>query len=137
MKKPILTPYQCETHGIVVTVLPAFLAHESDPLNYKFVWGYAIRIRNTTDHSVQLMERHWIIFDGNGRKEEVRGDGVVGDQPVIMPGTFHDYKSGVPLSTPSGMMQGRYRFVNNDGTDFWVDIPAFSLDSEHDLAHRH
>lgn len=136
-KKPILTPYQSMTEGIAVTVLPAFLAHESNPVEHKYVWGYSIRIRNTTDQSVQLIDRHWIIFDSNGRKEEVRGSGVLGDQPVIKPGTHYDYKSGVPLNTPSGMMQGRYRFIRGDGSHFWVDVPAFSLDSEHETRNHH
>jgi ApaG protein len=125
------------THGIMVTVLPAFLEHESDPIKMKFVWGYAIRIRNTTDQSVQLTDRHWIVYDAKGRKEETRGEGVIGEQPVIMPGMHYDYKSGVPLQTPSGMMEGRYRFVNNDGSDFWVTIPAFSLDSQYDNTQHH
>ena len=133
----ILTPYQANTDGIVVTVMPAFLTHESNPAEQKFVWGYAIRIRNMTDQSVQLRDRHWIIYDANGRKEEVVGEGVVGDQPVIKPHDHYDYKSGVPLSTPSGMMQGRYRFTTAHGTDIWVDIPAFSLDSPHDAGVKH
>lgn len=133
----ILTPYQTETHGIVVTVMPAYLKHESDPDNHKFVWGYAIRIRNTSDHSVQLRDRHWIIYDANGRKEEVRGEGVIGEQPVIKPKDHYDYKSGVPLTTPSGLMRGQYRFTNAQGDEFWVDIPAFSLDSPHDTGAKH
>lgn len=133
----ILTPYQAETHGIVVTVMPAYLAHESDPGAHKYMWGYAIRIRNTTDQSVQLRDRHWIIYDAMGRKEEVRGEGVVGEQPVIKPNDHYDYKSGVPLSTPSGLMRGQYRFTNAQDTEFWVDIPAFSLDSPHDTAAKH
>jgi ApaG protein len=136
-KKPILTPYQSGNNGIVVTVLPAFLAHESDLAAHKFVWGYAIRIRNMTDQSVQLTERHWIIFDALGRKEEVRGEGVVGEQPIIKPGSYFDYNSGVPLTTPSGMMRGRYRFTTAQGEPFWVDIPAFSLDSEHETRNHH
>ena len=130
----ILTPYQAETRGIVITVMPAFLPHESDPVAQKYMWGYAIRIRNLTEHSVQLRDRHWIIYDAVGRKEEVQGAGVVGDQPVIKPGAHYDYKSGVPLTTPSGLMRGQYRFTTSDGSEFWADIPAFSLDSPHDAA---
>ena len=133
----ILTPYQMETHGLVVTVMPAYLAHESDPAEERYVWGYAIRIRNTTDQSAQLVERHWIIYDALGRKEEVMGEGVVGDRPVIKPHDFYDYKSGVPLKTPSGLMQGRYRFTTTQNESFWVDIPPFSLDSPHDGASKH
>jgi ApaG protein len=133
----ILTPYQAETHGIVVTVMPAFLARESDPAEQTYMWGYNVRIRNTRPDSVQLRDRHWIIYDGLGRKEEVRGEGVIGEQPIIKPGTFYDYKSGVPLTTPSGLMSGQYRFTTSDGSEFWVDIPAFSLDSPHDDAVKH
>ena len=137
MAATILTPYQSETQGIVITVMPAFLAHESDPVQNKYMWGYAIRIRNTTSQSVQLRDRHWIIYDAAGRKEEVQGEGVIGEQPVIKPGSHYDYNSGVPLTTPSGLMSGRYRFTTSDNTEFWVEIPAFSLDSPHDDGVKH
>jgi ApaG protein len=137
MSKQILTPYVAVTNEVVVTVLPAFLEHESEPAKMKFVWGYAIRIRNNSDESIQLTDRHWIVYDAQGRKEEVRGQGVIGEQPVIMPGMHYDYKSGVPLDTPSGIMEGRYRFAKNDGSDFWVTIPTFSLDSPYDTSNKH
>jgi ApaG protein len=136
-KTNILTPYVAVTDDVVVTVLPAFLEHESDHAKQLYVWGYAIRIRNNRDDSIKLAERHWIVYDAQGRKEETRGDGVVGEQPVIMPGLHYDYKSGVPLKTPSGMMEGRYRFIRNDNSDFWVTIPSFSLDSPYDTSNHH
>lgn len=133
----ILTPYQQATHGIVVTVMPTYLAHQSKPEDHHFIWNYHIRIRNTNDYSVQLLERHWIIYDAKGLKDDIRGDGVFGEQPVIKPHSHFDYQSSVPLKTPSGIMQGRYRFITTDDTKFWVDIPAFSLDSPHDKTHKH
>lgn len=136
-KAPILTPYVAVTDQVVVTVLPAFLEHESEPEKQRYIWGYAIRIRNNRDDSIKLIDRHWIVYDALGRKEETRGTGVVGEQPVIMPGLHYDYKSGVPLSTPSGLMEGRYRFTRHDGSDFWVTIPSFSLDSPYDTSNKH
>ena len=124
-----ISPYQATESGITVTVLPSYLPHQSDPAEDRYVWGYTIRIRNDNDYSVQLSERHWIIYDAMGRKDEVRGEGVVGQTPVIKPATHFEYASFIPLTTSSGLMQGRYRLIRADGSIMWVKIPAFSLDS--------
>ena len=120
--------YNCLTNSIRVTVEPHYLEEESDPERERFFWAYAIEIGNEGLASVQLLARHWRITDGNGHVEEVRGAGVVGEQPHIDPGKAFSYTSGCPLSTPSGIMVGSYQIVGADGEAFTVDIPAFSLD---------
>ena len=120
--------YSSVTNSVRVTVKPLYLEEESDPERGRFFWAYAIEIGNEGSRSVQLLARHWRITDGNGQVEEVRGDGVVGEQPEINPGNSFSYTSGCPLSTPSGIMVGSYQMVGADGEIFSVDIPAFSLD---------
>ncbi len=120
--------YSSVTNGIRVTVEPHYLAEESDPERGRFFWAYTIEIGNEGARSVQLLARHWRITDGNGRVEDVRGLGVVGEQPQINPGSSFSYTSGCPLSTPSGIMVGSYQMVGEDGDVFIVAIPAFSLD---------
>jgi ApaG protein len=105
------------------------MADRSEPDSGRWFWGYTINIRNKSARTVQLMHRHWRITDGNGRLEEVKGPGVVGEQPIIPPGELFSYTSGCPLPTPSGIMAGSYRFVDEAGEGFDVAIPAFSLDS--------
>lgn len=122
-------PYETETYGVVVRVLPEYLAERSEPASREYFWRYTIEIENGIDEVIQLMSRHWIITDQNGRRQEVRGDGVVGEQPRLMPGERFVYASGCPLSEPSGMMMGSYRMRREDGEEFNVSIPAFSLDS--------
>ncbi|MBV9633866.1 MAG: Co2+/Mg2+ efflux protein ApaG, partial [Methylobacteriaceae bacterium] len=112
-----------------VTVLPEFLPDRSEPSEGRFVWAYTIEITNHSDQAVQLKSRHWIITDARGHMEEVRGPGVVGEQPVLNPGDAFRYTSGCPLSTPSGIMSGTYRMAGADGRAFDIEIPAFSLDS--------
>ncbi len=114
------------TRGITVRVAPRFLPEQSDPDDSRFVWSYHVRIENHSNDIVQLMRRHWIITDGDGRISEVDGEGVVGDQPVIAPGGSFDYISGCPLPTPSGSMAGSYR-MDGPGGGFDVTIPHFSL----------
>ena len=121
--------YRAVTRNIQVTVLPEFLADRSDPSESQFVWAYTIEIANLGDIDVQLVSRHWRITDGEGRLEEVKGPGVVGEQPILKPGDSFRYTSGCPLRTPSGIMTGSYRMVNGDGVAFDIEIPAFSLDS--------
>jgi ApaG protein len=123
--------YTAVTHRIKVTVEPTFEPERSDPDERRFFWRYAIEIANLGDQSVTLMERHWRITDADGRQQDVRGPGVVGEQPTIRPGESFRYASGCPLTTPSGMMAGEYRMVGEDGQSFDVAIPAFSLDSPH------
>ncbi|TAK48555.1 MAG: Co2+/Mg2+ efflux protein ApaG [Xanthobacteraceae bacterium] len=121
--------YRAITAAIEVTVEPRFLAERSSPELGHFFWAYTITIANHGDGAVQLVTRHWVITDGTGRVEEVRGDGVVGEQPVLEPGESFEYTSGVPLNTPSGFMTGSYGMIDDDGEPFNIAIPTFSLDS--------
>jgi len=123
--------YQAVTQGVRVTVEPAFDPERSEPEESSFFWRYSIEIANLGDKTVTLKERHWRITDAAGRQQEVRGPGVVGEQPTLKPGEAFRYTSGCPLTTPSGMMVGEYRMVGEDGGSFEVAIPAFSLDSPH------
>ena len=120
--------YKAETKGISVSVEPEYLEDRSDPSEQRFFWAYTVEIANDTAAPVQILARHWIITDQNGRREDVRGLGVVGEQPLIEPGESFTYTSGCPLPTPSGTMVGSYEAIGEDGRVFSVDIPAFSLD---------
>ena len=120
--------YEAETRDIRVRVTPTFLDGESDPDEGRWVWAYHIEIENKGALEVQLLARRWTITDALGHVEEVRGPGVVGEQPVIPPGQSYAYASGCPLPTSSGSMQGAYRMVDEAGASFDVAIPAFSLD---------
>ncbi len=122
-----LFAHAAETAGITVRVQPHFAAEHSDPDRGRWAWTYHVRIENGTDRAVQLLDRHWIITDGTGRRTEVEGPGVVGEQPVIAPGESFDYVSGCPLPTPWGRMEGSYGMVAADGSRFRVAIPAFDL----------
>ncbi len=121
--------YEAVTHRVKVTVEPAFDPERSDPDQRLYFWRYSIEIANLGDKPVTLMERHWRITDADGRQQEVRGPGVVGEQPTIEPGKSFSYTSGCPLTTPSGMMVGEYMMVDPEGRSFKVSIPPFSLDS--------
>ncbi len=120
--------YTAQTDGILVRVRPSFLAAQSDPDEGRWVWAYQIEIVNLTGSPVQLVARRWTISDAYGRLEEVRGQGVVGEQPVIEPGDSYAYVSGCPLTTPSGSMVGAYYLKDVEGQMFEVAIPHFSLD---------
>ena len=121
--------YRARTRQIEVTVEPNFLPERSAPERGQFFWSYTITITNGGPLTVQLKTRHWVITDATGRTQEVRGEGVVGEQPVLAPGEHFKYTSGVPLPTPSGFMPGSYRMLGDDGEQFDITIPAFSLDS--------
>jgi len=121
--------YTQTTHDIVVTVDPAYLAEQSEPDEAHYVWKYHIRIENRGSMTVQLRKRYWRITNAMGQTQEVRGAGVVGEQPVLAPGQAYEYTSRAPLSTPSGIMIGSYQMENSAGERFEVGIPAFSLDS--------
>ncbi len=121
--------YRAVTRQIEVTVEPNFVPGESSPERSRYFWSYTIVITNTGTETVQLRRRHWIITDANGRQEEVKGEGVIGEQPVLGPGERFEYTSGVPLSTASGFMTGRYQMVSETGERFEIDVPTFSLDS--------
>jgi ApaG protein len=120
--------YRKTTGDIEVVVAPEYLPDHSDPTQNRYVWAYTIEIANHGDVDVQLVSRHWLITDGNGNRQEVRGPGVVGEQPVLSPNTRFRYTSGCPLSTPSGIMVGTYQMVDANGRQFDIAIPAFSLD---------
>jgi ApaG protein len=122
-----LFPYEATTHDITVRVSVSYLPEQSEPAHGRWFWAYHIRIENDGDQPVQLLTRHWVITDGRGGIEEVKGDGVVGDQPMIDPGDSYDYVSGCPLKTASGSMEGSYGMMNVDGEHFDIDIPLFPL----------
>ena len=121
--------YSAITQQIKVTVRPEFSAERSEPDENRYFWVYTIEIANLGASTVRLTHRHWRITDALGREEEVRGPGVVGEQPLLAPGQAFRYSSGCPLTTPSGIMRGEYRMVDEDGRAFDIEIPAFSLDS--------
>jgi ApaG protein len=123
--------YRAVTRKVEVTVTPRFLPERSSPDNGYFFWAYTIDITNLGNETVQLKTRHWRITDALGRLQEVKGAGVVGEEPVLKPGESFEYTSGVPLPTPSGFMAGTYGMVTTDGAPFDIDIPAFSLDSSY------
>ncbi len=114
-------------YELSVSVRPQYLDAHSNPEEQHFVFAYTVTIRNTGEHTAQLMSRHWIITDANNQVEEVRGDGVVGEQPVLKPGESFEYTSGCPLTTPVGSMRGTYQCVADDGTAFEATIPEFVL----------
>ena len=122
-----LFPYVAETRGVIVRVSVSYLPEQSEPRRGRWFWAYHIRIENEGPMSVQLLTRHWIITDGRGARHSVEGEGVVGEQPLIMPGASFDYVSGCPLATPTGHMQGTYHMLGEDGSAFDVDIPKFAL----------
>ena len=121
--------YQALTRNIEVTVTPQYLPERSSPESNEYFWAYTIEIINRGTDTVQLRTRHWRIIDAMGRRQEVRGAGVVGKQPVLKPGESFEYTSGVPLPTPSGFMTGSYGMVSANGEPFDIAIPTFSLDS--------
>ena len=124
--------YRETTAGITVTVKPYYLEDQSEPDEQRFVWAYHVRIENNGQRTVQLRNRYWRITDSRGRIQEVRGAGVVGEQPVLRPGDSFEYTSGTPLPTPSGIMGGTYQMeASETGERFDVMIPSFSLDSPH------
>lgn len=123
------------TEGIHIAVQSYFLDEQSKPDYGQYVWAYRIQISNLSDRTVQLINRHWIITDGVGAVQEVKGVGVIGEQPIIRPGQSFTYTSGTPLSTPSGFMRGSYEMRREDGQLFPATIPAFSLDSPHISLH--
>ena len=124
--------YSETTHGITVTVRPVFLDEQSAPAENRYVWAYFVRIENASDRTVTLRSRWWHITDARGRVQEVRGAGVVGEQPTLKPGDTYSYTSGCPLKTSSGFMVGAYQMQLVSGEFINVEIPAFSLDSPHE-----
>jgi ApaG protein len=120
--------WEATTREVVVRVCPTFMPEQSDPERGRWFWAYVVEIENHGREVVQLISRHWIITDAQNRVEEVRGEGVVGEQPTLKPREAFRYTSGCPLTTSSGSMRGAYQMVNDLGVSFDVTIPEFSLD---------
>src|SRR3984885_9125040 len=121
-------PYMAITRGIAVSVEPAYLEANSSPESSQYLWAYRVTIENQGRETVQLLSRHWMITNARGELTEVKGPGVVGEQPVLKPGESYQYTSGAPLNTPSGMMGGAYTMESESGERFDIEIPTFSLD---------
>lgn len=116
-----------ERYEFTVAVETAYLREQSTPEENQFVFAYTISITNTGAVPATLMRRHWVITDANNKVQEVRGDGVVGEQPHLRPGQTFQYTSGAILETPVGCMEGTYDIVADDGTEFVSPIPVFNL----------
>jgi len=122
--------YTLTTDSVEVTVLPVYIEEQSIPYENCYVWIYNVKIKNKSSSTIQLLSRHWQIIDYKGKVNEIAGAGVIGEQPVIKPGEVFRYTSGTYLNAPSGIMQGRYKFLNEESTKvFEVMIPPFSLGS--------
>lgn len=117
----------CETQGVKITARPSYLADQSQPDQNQWVWSYRITVTNDSDEVVQLVDRHWLITDACGEVQEVRGEGVVGQQPVLTPGEEFSYESFCPLATDYGFMRGSYGMIKGDGTRFEAIIAPFVL----------
>jgi len=116
-----------EASGIRIDANAYYLEEQSKPEERRYVFAYTINIHNVGDTPAQLLTRHWLITDADGRVQEVHGDGVIGEQPNIAPGHTHTYSSGAVLETPVGTMEGRYGMVTDEGIDFETPIPLFRL----------
>jgi ApaG protein len=122
-----------EKHEIQVSVKTAYLPTQSAPEQNRYVFAYTITITNTGKVPAKLVTRHWLITDANNRTHEVRGEGVVGEQPYLIPGMSFEYTSGTVLETPVGVMRGSYQLIADDGTPFDAEIPAFTLSTPRTL----
>jgi len=129
--------YERTTRGIRVAVKPAYLDDQSDPLEGRYVWSYAVTIENLGSETVQLISRYWHITDACGYVQEARGLGVVGEQPLLEPGQTFQYASGCPLTTASGAMVGTYEMKASSGETFDVHIPIFLLESPYERRQIH
>jgi ApaG protein len=116
------------TRGIAVSVEPTYLEARSSPDSSQYFWAYRVIIENQGPETVHLLSRHWMITNSRGELTEVKGAGVVGEQPTLKPGERFEYTSGAPLNTPSGMMGGAYQMESEGGERFDIEIPTFSLD---------
>jgi ApaG protein len=121
------------TNGVRVTVSTVYVPSQSAPTGHRYVFAYTIRIANESPMTVQLKNRHWVITHGTGKVEEVRGPGVVGQQPVLKPGEHFEYTSGCVLETPRGTMHGTYEMHASDGNVFEAEIAPFQLAMPHSL----
>ena len=129
--------YEEMTGDIKVRAMPSYLEDQSSPDEGYYFWAYTIEIENQGSETVQLRSRFWRITDANGQVQEVRGVGVVGEEPFIEPGDTYSYTSGAPLPTASGIMEGSYQMQGQAGHLFDVRIPTFSLDSPYVAHHYH
>lgn len=120
-------PFSEVTQDIKIEISPSFMSEQSDPQRSFYFFSYKVKVTNEGSEKVQLLRRHWIIVDGEGKTEEVEGAGVVGLQPKIEAGHTFEYSSFCPLQTPTGSMRGRYLFSNSSGQEFWVTVPEFIL----------
>lgn len=118
---------------IGIDVETHYIEEQSSPTEDRYVFAYTITIRNNGEQPAKLLARHWVITDGDGNTQEVRGEGVVGEQPHIGPGDYFRYTSGTVLDTPVGTMQGSYQMLADDGTEFEAPIPVFTLSLPHTL----
>lgn len=114
-------------NNILIDVETNYIEEQSDPSNDRYIFSYTITIQNTGDIATKLLTRHWLITDANGKTQEVRGEGVVGEQPHLAPNEGFRYTSGTVLETPVGSMRGTYQMVTDDGTEFDAQIPTFTL----------
>lgn len=120
-------------HQIAIGVETSYIAEQSDPDTERFVFAYTITISNTGGTPAKLLNRHWIITDANGKIQEVRGEGVVGEQPYLRPGEAFRYTSGAVIETPVGSMEGEYEMIGDDGEHFLAPIAPFSLSMPHSV----
>lgn len=127
MRASIFTGLRGMNYAIDVNVETDYIAGQSDPANRRFVFAYTITIGNAGDIAARLLTRHWLITDANGHRQEVRGEGVVGETPHLEPGESFRYTSGAILETPVGSMEGSYQMLADDGHRFDAPIAAFSL----------
>lgn len=121
--------FEQRTRDVIVRVEPEYLAEQSNPSDNRFIWAYTVEIDNQSAEDLRVTGRYWHIADSRGQVQEVRGQGVVGEKPVVKAGEQFRYTSGAPLSAPSGMMSGTYRVEPESGDAFDIEIPAFVLDS--------
>ncbi len=121
------------SYKIDIKVQPAYLENQSDPDNNHYVFSYTVTIKNTGDTAARLLTRHWIITDGDGQVQEVKGDGVIGEQPHLNPGEGFQYTSGTFMNTPFGTMQGSYQMVTDNGEHFDAPVPTFTLSAPNTL----
>ena len=124
-------------YNVKVFVESTYLEDHSDPYEDSYLWSYKVIIKNNEKEKIKLISRHWKIFDSNGNFREVKGKGVVGEQPTIEPGDKFEYTSGTPLKTNNGIMQGFYLMSQDNGSQIKIDIPTFSLDSPYNKKNLH
>ncbi len=135
LSTPPMPQSTATTRGIKVDVESEYVEERSDPEQNKYFFVYHIRISNEGDETAQLMSRHWIITNAEGHSEEVRGPGVVGEQPTLAPGEFFEYSSFCPLNTPFGVMRGTFQMVTEDEVEFDAEVAPFTLAKEEVVYH--